>query len=105
NDDRRCDHVIVNDNPEDLTFAHLVEVFRCKPPNESLHNIGLINMLTLSKWVPKTKWAGCRNYEEKKATRFIMLKYLVHGMHMIPVFDVPRKDLKYLNDIIDGDMF
>ncbi|KAJ7624177.1 hypothetical protein B0H17DRAFT_884530, partial [Mycena rosella] len=104
NDNRRCDHVIIDDNPEDLTFAHL-EVFRCKPPDESLHNIGLVNMLTPSKWVPKTKWAGCRVYEEKKTTRFIMLKYLVRGTHMIPVFDVPRKDLTFLNDIIDGDIF
>ncbi|KAJ7090711.1 hypothetical protein C8R44DRAFT_835939 [Mycena epipterygia] len=102
---RRYDYVLVNDGPNDLTVAHLVELLRCKLPDGSVHDIALVNMLKPSKWVPKTKWAGCRVYEEKVSTQFVMLKYLVRGAHMIPVFDANKSSLTYFNDLIDGDMF
>ncbi|KAJ7651757.1 hypothetical protein B0H17DRAFT_1215217 [Mycena rosella] len=102
---RRYDYVIINDDPGDLTFAHLVEVFRCKLPDESLHDIALVNMLKRSKWMPKTKWAGCKVYEEQKATEFVMLKYLVRGAHMIQVFETNKPSLTFLNDLVDGDIF
>jgi hypothetical protein len=36
---RRYDHVLVNDKPEDLTVAHLVQLLRCRLPDKSLHDI------------------------------------------------------------------
>ncbi|KAJ7454220.1 hypothetical protein FB451DRAFT_1184971 [Mycena latifolia] len=102
---RRYGHVLVNDHPGELTVAHLVELFWCKLPEESLHEITLVNMLKPSKWVPKMKWAGVQIYEEKKATQFVMLKYLVRGAHMIPAFDASKPSLTFLNDLIDGDIF
>ena len=62
-------------------------------------------MLKLRKRVPKTKWAGVRVYDEKKSLDFVMVKYLICGTHMIPVFDANKPSMTYLNDLIDGDMF
>ncbi|KAJ6542440.1 hypothetical protein DFH09DRAFT_928795, partial [Mycena vulgaris] len=99
----RYDHVLVNDTPDDLTFVHLVELFRRCMLTAFFPT--LVHMLKWSKWVPKTKWDGCRVYEEKKATQFVLLKYLVHGAHVIPVFDANNARLTFLDDLIDGDMF
>ncbi|KAJ7713507.1 hypothetical protein B0H14DRAFT_3171616 [Mycena olivaceomarginata] len=75
----RCyDHVLVNDKPENLTVAHLMLLLRCWLPDKSLHDIAVVCMLKPSKWVPKTKWAGCRVYNEEKALGFVMAKYLIH---------------------------
>ncbi|KAJ6550186.1 hypothetical protein B0H19DRAFT_1298710 [Mycena capillaripes] len=103
--DRRYDHVLVNDKPEDLAVAHLVQLLRCRLPDRSFHDIAVVRMLKLSKWVPKTKWAGCRVYDEEKALGFVMAKYLIRGAHMIPVFEASKPSLTFLNDVIDGDMF
>ncbi|KAJ7892469.1 hypothetical protein B0H14DRAFT_2335315 [Mycena olivaceomarginata] len=102
---RRYDHVLVNGKPEDLTVAHLVQLLRCRLPDKSLHDIAVVRMLKPSKWVPKTKWAGCRVYDEEKALGFVMAKYLIRGAHMIPVFEASKPSLTFLNDLIDGDMF
>ncbi|KAJ7826690.1 hypothetical protein B0H14DRAFT_3722265 [Mycena olivaceomarginata] len=91
--------------PEDLTVAHLVQLLRCRLPDKSLHDIAVVRMLKPSKWVPKTKWAGCRVYDEEKALSFVMAKYLIRGAHMIPVFEASKPSLTFLNDLIDGDMF
>ncbi|KAJ7850593.1 hypothetical protein B0H13DRAFT_1644426, partial [Mycena leptocephala] len=103
----RYDHVLVNQNDSDidLTVAHLVELLRCQLPDESAHDIAVVRMLKPSKWVPKTKWAGFRVFEEKKSLDFILAKYLIRGAHMIPVFDANKPSLTFLNDLIDGDMF
>ncbi|KAJ6470380.1 hypothetical protein C8R45DRAFT_1165958 [Mycena sanguinolenta] len=102
---RRYDHVLVNHKPEDLTVVHLVELLRCRVPDKSIHDIAVVRMLKPSKWTPKTKWAGCRVYEEGKSLNFIHMKYLIRGAHMIPVFDANKPSLTFLNDLIDGDMF
>jgi hypothetical protein len=103
----RYDHVLVNqnDNDRDLTMAHLVELLRCRLPDQSTHDITVVRMLKPSKWVPKTKWAGVRVYDEKKSLDFVMIKYLIRGAHMITVFDTKKPSMTYLNDLIDGDMF
>ncbi|KAJ7711789.1 hypothetical protein B0H14DRAFT_3639138 [Mycena olivaceomarginata] len=66
-------------------------------------DIAVVRMLKLSKWVPKTKWAGVRVYDEKKSLDFVMIKYLIRGA--IPVFDTKKLSMTYLNDLIEGDMF
>ncbi|KAJ7800252.1 hypothetical protein B0H14DRAFT_3786188 [Mycena olivaceomarginata] len=103
----RYDHVLVNqnDNDRDLTVAHLIELLRCRLPDQSTHDIAVVRMLKPSKWVPKTKWAGVRVYDEKKSLDFVMIKYLIRGAHMIPVFDTKKLSMTYLNDLIDGVMF
>ncbi|KAJ7201091.1 hypothetical protein GGX14DRAFT_659051 [Mycena pura] len=101
----RYDHVLVNHNPADLTVARLVELMRCKLSDDSIHDIAIVHMLKPSKWVPKTKWAGVRVYDESKSLNFVMVKYLIRGAHMIPVFDANKPSSTFLNDLIDGDMF
>jgi hypothetical protein len=85
--------------------AHLVELLRFRLPDGLIHNIAVVRMLKLSKWLPKTKWANIRVYEEKKSLDLVMVKYLIGGAHMITVFDVNKHSMTYLNDLIDGDMF
>ncbi|KAJ7929009.1 hypothetical protein B0H13DRAFT_2248102 [Mycena leptocephala] len=101
----RYDHALVNDKPEDLTVAHLVELLRCQLPDESVHDIAVVRMLKKSNWTPKTKWAGCWVYDEKKSLDLVLVKYLIRGAHMIPVSDANKPSLTYFNDLIDGDMF
>ncbi|KAJ7923822.1 hypothetical protein B0H13DRAFT_1463328, partial [Mycena leptocephala] len=71
----------------------------------SVHDIAVVGMLKKSNWTPKTKWAGCRVYDEKKSLDLVLVKYLIRGAHMIPVSDANKPSLAYLNDLIDGDMF
>ncbi|KAJ7876927.1 hypothetical protein B0H14DRAFT_2568036 [Mycena olivaceomarginata] len=99
------DHVLVNHNPTKLTVAHLAELLRCKLPDGSTHDIAVVHMLKPSKWMPKTKWAGFRVYNESKTLDFVMMEYLIRGAHMIPVFDANKSDSTFLNNLIDGDMF
>ncbi|KAJ7347355.1 hypothetical protein DFH08DRAFT_914503 [Mycena albidolilacea] len=103
----RYDHVLVNqnDNDRDLAVAHLVELLRCRLPDQSTHDIAVVRMLKPSKWVPKTKWAGVRVYDEKKSLDFVMIKYLIRGAHMIPVFNTKKLSMTYRNDLIDGTCF
>ncbi|KAF8574636.1 hypothetical protein K439DRAFT_1548472, partial [Ramaria rubella] len=49
------------------------------------------------------KWEGCTVVEEKDY-RFVMLKYLLCGCHMIPTFE-KKVGRYYLNDLVDGDAF
>ncbi|KAJ7663215.1 hypothetical protein DFH06DRAFT_1395296 [Mycena polygramma] len=86
----RYDHVLVNDTPDDLSVARLASLLRCKLPDESVHDIAFVHRLKRSKW---------------KSFDFVMVKYLIRGAHMIPVFDANKPSLTFLNDVIDGDMF
>ncbi|KAJ7347921.1 hypothetical protein DFH08DRAFT_808700 [Mycena albidolilacea] len=45
---RRYDHVLVNDKPEDLTVAHLVQLLRCRLPDKSLHDIAVASKPSLT---------------------------------------------------------
>ncbi|KAJ7766860.1 hypothetical protein B0H16DRAFT_1661404 [Mycena metata] len=101
----RYDHVLANNESQDITVAHLVELLRCRLPDKSVHDLALIRMLKPSKWTPKTKWSNCRVYDEEKSFNFILAKVLIRSAHMIPVFDAKKVSLTYLNDLIDGDMF
>ncbi|KAJ7897792.1 hypothetical protein B0H13DRAFT_2664685 [Mycena leptocephala] len=83
----RYGHALVNDKPEDLTVAP-----------------GRIVALSTTRRTPKTKWAGCRVYDEKKSLDLVLVKYLIRGAHMIPVSDANKPSLTCLNDLIDGDM-
>ncbi|KAJ7646003.1 hypothetical protein DFH06DRAFT_1136155 [Mycena polygramma] len=102
----RYDHVLVNDTPDDLSVARLAGLLRCKLPDDSVHDIAFVHkLIERSKWVPKTQWANMRVYDEQKSFDFVMVKYLIRGAHMIPVFDANKPSLTFLNDVIDGDMF
>lgn len=84
-------------------MAHLVELLRWHLPDGLIHDNAVVRMVKPSKWLPKTKWAGIRVYD-KKSLDFVMVKYLIRGARMIPVFDVNKPSMTYLNDLIDCDM-
>ncbi|KAF8582421.1 hypothetical protein K439DRAFT_156885 [Ramaria rubella] len=97
----RYDCVVINTEP--LTFGRLQYVFSCQDNKGRTCDLALIRIFQLSNWSPVTKWEGCRVLEEKNY-RFVMLKYLLRGCHMIPTFE-KKVGRYYLNDLVDGDAF
>ena len=66
--------------------------------------MAVVHTFKPSSWKPKTNIEGCHVLEESMEPRFVMLKYLIRGAHMIPVFET--KDGRFmLNDLIDSDIF
>ncbi|KIJ36807.1 hypothetical protein M422DRAFT_129479, partial [Sphaerobolus stellatus SS14] len=66
-------------------------------------DIALVRNHEYSKWQPRTKWEGCTVLEEKSYT-FVLLKYLIHGCHLIPASEKDEGKY-YLNDLVDSDAF
>lgn len=88
-----------------MVFVHLIDIFSCQPQNGDQLDFALVHMLKDSTWKPNTKWAGCRIYEEMKEPRFVLVRDILRGAHMIPTFTTNKKGLSYLNDHVDADMF
>jgi hypothetical protein len=66
--------------------------------------MAVVHLFKQSSWKSKTNIAGCHVIEEVNEPRFVMLRYLIRGAHMIPVFDT-KAGRFMLNDLIDSDMF
>ncbi|KAF8577619.1 hypothetical protein K439DRAFT_1664150 [Ramaria rubella] len=92
------DCVVINTEP--LTFGRLQYVFSCEDNKGRTCDLALIRIFQLSNWSPATKWEGCHVLEEKNY-RFVMLKYLLRGCHMIPTFE-KKVGRYYLNDLVDA---
>ena len=103
----RYDCAIVNIESPHLICARLLGLFRCTLPSGLQHDVALVHMFDPTTWKPSTKWRGCQVHEESHQHSFVLLKYLVRGAHMIPVFDAPKanKEKFYFNDLVDYDMF
>ncbi|KAJ7241647.1 hypothetical protein C8J57DRAFT_1526813 [Mycena rebaudengoi] len=56
-----------------------------------------------SSWTPRTKWEGCRVYEESQSTCFVMVKYFIRAVYMVPAFQ-GKAHTYYLVDSVDYDM-
>jgi hypothetical protein len=57
-------------------------------------------------WKPKTKFRGCRVYEESNRLELLTLDKVVRGALMCPAFGAPRNSIHYLWDLAsDSDMF
>ncbi|KAF8582945.1 hypothetical protein K439DRAFT_1349884, partial [Ramaria rubella] len=97
----RYDCVVINTEP--MTSGRLQYVFSCEDSSGKRSDLALIRILHPSAWIPATKWEGCTVVEEKNY-RFVMLKYLLRGCHMIPTFE-KKVGRYYLNDLVDGDAF
>ncbi|KIJ36826.1 hypothetical protein M422DRAFT_178859, partial [Sphaerobolus stellatus SS14] len=97
----RYDCVLINTNP--VTFGRIIALFSCCKPGKIQHDIALIRILQPAAWKPKTKWDGCKVFEEKES-EFFLIKYFTRGCHFIPTFDGSDKRY-YLNDLVDGDAF
>jgi hypothetical protein len=88
----------------DFTCARLQALLRCILPSGDLHDIAVVRLFKSSSWKPNTEIDGCAVLKEAKDLQFVMVKYLIRGAHMIPIFDI-KTDQFILNDLIDPDMF
>ena len=88
----------------EFACARLHALFRCTLPSGGNHDIAVARMFKSSRWKPRTEIEGCPVLEEAKGLQFVMIKYLIRGAHMIPIFDT-KTDKFLLDDLIDGDMF
>lgn len=105
-DRERYDCTLINmaSNYGDFTCARVIAIFRCKLPSGSTHDIAAVRLFKRSQWKPKTIIDGCPVLDEANVSRYVMIKYLTRGVHMIPVFDT--KDGRFiLNDVVDFDIF
>ena len=88
----------------DFTCAVLQALFRCTLPSGEKHDIAVLRFFRSSTWKPKTRIDGCTVLKEAKDLHFVMVKYMIRGAHIIPIFDT-KTDNFFLNDLIDSDMF
>jgi hypothetical protein len=87
-----------------FTCARLQLLLRCFIPSGAEHDIAVVRIFKYSSWQPKTSIEGCHILEEAEEPRFVMLKYMIRGAHIIPIFST-KAGRFVLNDLIDGDMF
>ncbi|KIJ48583.1 hypothetical protein M422DRAFT_162395 [Sphaerobolus stellatus SS14] len=97
----RHDCIVINTDP--ISFGRIYALFSCQSPSKTRHDIALIGKFQATKWKPKTRWDGCKVFEEK-GYDFVLIKYFIRGCHMVPAFENSGK-VYYLNDLVDGDAF
>ncbi|KAJ7897727.1 hypothetical protein B0H14DRAFT_2494751 [Mycena olivaceomarginata] len=101
----RHDSVLVNCNSPGLSFARLCALFRCALENKRQIDVALVHEFKLSKWKPRTRWAGYQAHEEMKDYSLLLMDYMVRGALLTPVAEKGRGNLHFLVDTIDSDMF
>lgn len=104
-----CALINIDDSPDDLTVVRLCGLCRCRL-NARGHeeDVALVKYFKQSTYKPNAVWRGCRKMDEEGQYEFVLLKYLIRGAHMIPVFNRPRTDPTntfYFNDVVDNDMY
>lgn len=104
-----CALINMTDSPDDLTVVRLRGVYRCiLNARGEEEDVALVKFFKRSSYKPHTVWQGCRTMDEEKEYEFVLLKHLLRGAHMIPVFNRPPSDPQntfYFNDMIDNDMY
>ena len=103
-----CALINMQDTDDDLTVVRLCGLYRCRLNAERHEDVALVRFFRKSKYKPNTVWRGCRVMDEGSEPEFVLLKYLLRGAHMIPVFNRPLSQPRnsfYFNDIIDIDMY
>jgi hypothetical protein len=105
---QRLDWVAVNMNiPGELSFGRLYALIECRFNRETCR-VALVCMSRPSNWKPNTVWDGCKVLEEsfkKPGPLFVDPGTFIRAAHLIPVMNVSRPNLYYLNDTIDLDWF
>ena len=98
-----CTLINMNSGRESFTCARLQVLFRCILSSGEEHDIAIVRTFKYSSWRPNTPIEGCYILEAQEP-QFVMLKYMIRGAHIIPIFST-RAGRFVLNDLIDGDMF
>lgn len=88
----------------DFTCARLRVLLRCTLPSGDEQDIAVVHLFKHSTWRPRTPIEGCSVLDEAREPRFVMLKYMLRGAHIIPIFST-KAGRFVLNDLVDGDMF
>ncbi|KAJ7237081.1 hypothetical protein C8J57DRAFT_1087817, partial [Mycena rebaudengoi] len=101
-DHPRYDCVLINTDSSDMVCARLRGLFACEVSGQ-WHHVALIQKFKRSSWTPRTKWEGCRVYEESQSTCFVMVKYFIRAVYMVPAFQ-GKAHTYYLVDSVDYDM-
>ncbi|KAJ7262628.1 hypothetical protein C8J57DRAFT_1071151, partial [Mycena rebaudengoi] len=101
-DHPRYDCVLINTDSSDMVCARSVACLLAR----SLDNgIMLRSSRSSSARVGPhgRKWEGCRVYEESQSTCFVMVKYFIRAVYMVPAFQ-GKAHTYYLVDSVDYDM-
>ena len=103
----RYDWILLDSDSDALEIARLCALLRCTLPSGTILDLAMVHHLTPCKWSPKTKWNGCCVYRESKKPSLITMDSVLRGVLMAPVTDggSETKDLFYLVDCIDSDIF
>lgn len=88
----------------DYTCARLLSLLRCTLPSGDQHDIAIVQPFKPSGWKPNTEIENCEILDEVKTPRLVMMKYLIRGAHMVPIFST-KEGRFILNDLVDGDMY
>jgi len=98
-----CALINMNSGRESFTCARLKVLLRCTLSSGEEHDIAIVRTFKYSSWHPNTSIEG-RHILEAREPQFVMLKYMIRGAHIIPIFST-RAGRFVLNDLIDSDMF
>ncbi|KAI5823796.1 hypothetical protein K523DRAFT_333657 [Schizophyllum commune Tattone D] len=101
----RYDCVLLDYNQADLFFGRLRSLIRVALPSGRCVELAIIHPFTRSTWKPRTQWDGARIYSESRNAEFVPMDRVVRGALLAPAFGQSRKELHYLVDALDSDMF
>ncbi|KAL1754470.1 hypothetical protein FB107DRAFT_275798 [Schizophyllum commune] len=101
----RYDCILLDYNTADLSFGRLQSLIRVELPSGRRVELAMVHPFTRSTWKPRTQWDGARIYSESRNIEFVLMDYVVRGALLAPAFGQSRKELHYLVDALDSDMF
>ena len=104
--EERYDCVAINMDSDHghVPCARLQLVLRCVLSSGNKHDVAVVRMFKRGAWRPNTSIAGSPVLEEANKPQFVMLKYLIRGAHLIPIF-CTKEGRFFLNDLVDADIF
>ncbi|KAJ7885741.1 hypothetical protein B0H14DRAFT_3734854 [Mycena olivaceomarginata] len=91
----RYDCVLVNFTDPGLHFARLRHLLRCNLLSGQQIDIAIVRMFELSRWKPRTRWAGCQVRDEVQEYSLLSMEH----------YGAPNELTHFLVDTIDADMF
>ncbi|KAJ7760761.1 hypothetical protein B0H14DRAFT_3595391, partial [Mycena olivaceomarginata] len=101
----RYDCVLVNFTDPGLHFARLCHLLRCNLPSGQQIDIAIVRMFELSRWKPRTRWAGCQVRDEAQEYSLLSMEHVIRGAFLAPAYGAPNELTHFLVDTIDADMF
>ncbi|KZV78330.1 hypothetical protein EXIGLDRAFT_634169 [Exidia glandulosa HHB12029] len=103
----RYDCVLLESDTARPRPARLQGLYKCRlMTSADVIDVALVRRFVPSTWKPKTKFRGCRVYEESAEHSFVRLSQIIRGAVMCPAFGAPKDTTHYLMDTTGGgDLF